>query len=273
MTRPLPAIILGTLLLAATAAPAGDRDAAARLVETWQQTSQLPGEARAAWESFTEEHLEDELGALGRLMQGIALMREGASAETIAPLLDFPPPAEKDDDAPPSPPTLADQLHAAGRGLEARLRMRELASSLQQYYRTHVEYPDSLAALLGSGQVSRADLRDPYGRPFDYSATARNLMPDIPRQTFSLRCGSINASHKELSQALRPGAAPAGELTISSLDPTRGQAFVKRTRSDGTLGPATLWTLGQTQGDLVLWAVYDQFIIVGWRQFPQLFTR
>ena len=68
----------------------------------------------------------------------------------------------------------------------------------------------ALDDLVAGNFAAEKDLTDPDGKRFEYQPTARKLMPDLPRQTHTLRCNSIKAGSgysqgSEANQRMRSG--------------------------------------------------------------------
>ena len=122
--------------------------------------------------------------------------------------------------------------------------------------------------MVTEGSVDATDLIDAFGEPFAYQSKARKLMPDLPRQTFSLRCVSIDAERRGLDKCLEHAAKPITDILLGNLVPQSNRAYVKRRRPDGAFGESKRWAVGGNSGKLVLWAVYDSYVIAAWKQFP-----
>ena len=150
--------------------------------------------------------------------------------------------------------------------------MARLGRMLRAHYRSRVCYPESLNELVATPDygVTAAELVDPFGKRYEYEATARKLIPKVPRQTYTLRCTTTGATSAELDLALREAFEPVKYVAISTLRPKSNEVYVRRRRTDGSFGPAERWIAGKTRGDLVLWAVYEGYIVVGQKDRPKV---
>ena len=223
------------------------------------------------WQKFVEQNNADDLGQLAKLLAGIELLRRSDDVTGMSKVLayfQFRLPAKPTSPDAPKPSYLQKQIAATGKGLTARVQMLQLGQKLQKYYRKHVEYPQTLDELVAEGSADAADLIDPFGEPFAYQPRARKLMPDLPWQTFSLRCASIDAERRDLDKCLQYTAKPITDILLGNLVPQSNRAYVKRRRPDGAFGESKRWAVGGNSGELVLWAVYDSYIIAAWKQFP-----
>ena len=272
MTRFLTIIICCTLLLSTqpSAKPQGKRVSLAFL-QTWQSAADEPKMALSLWCKFAKQRPGDhDLTRLARLMAGIEMLRRAddpAQLRQVLPYFHFELSEKAGAPDTPAPPPLRKLIVRAGNALTARVQMLQLGRKLQKYYRKHVEYPLSLDELISGGFAEPADLTDPFGQRFVYLPKPRKLMPDLPRQTFTLRCLSIDAERRDLAKCLkRP--APITDILISSLTPQNNRAYIRRKRPDGAFGQSQAWNVGQPSGQLLLWAVYDNYLIAAWKQFP-----
>ena len=272
MLRALAIIVCWAIVLAgsAWAQPAG-KNIPAAFLETWEQAAKNPAKSVSLWKKFAKQNNAHDLERLAKLLAGIELLRRADDVTDMGkalPCFQFRLPAKPADPDAPKPSHLQKQIDAAGKGLTARVHMLQLGQKLQKYYRKHVEYPRTLDELLAEGSVDAADLIDPFGQPFAYQPEARKLMPDVPRQTFSLRCVSIDAQRCDLDKSLKHAAKPITDILLGNLVPLSDRAYVKRRRPDGAFGESKIWAVGRSSGELVLWAVYDNYVIVAWKQFP-----
>ncbi len=272
MARVLAITICWAIVLAgsAWAQPAG-KNVPAAFLETWEKTAKNPAKSVSLWQKFAKKNNEHDLGRLANLLAGIQLLRRSddvADMGKALPYFQFRLPARPPGPDDPQPSHLQKQIDAAGKGLTARVQMLQLGQKLQKYYRKHVEYPRTLDELLAEGSLDAADLIDPFGQPFAYLPKARELMPDVPRQTFSLRCVPIDAQRRDLEKSLKHAAKPITDILLGNLVPQSSRAYVKRRRPDGAFGESKTWAVGRSSGELVLWAVYDNYVIVAWKRFP-----
>lgn len=175
-------------------------------------------------------------------------------------------------DADSTKSTFQQHLAWAGKGWIARVGMVRLDRQLRSHYRRNVQYPASLDELAQSGAsaATAADLVDPFAKPYVYEATARKLIPDVPRQAYTLECSTTGASQLQLRQVLPDAFEPIPEVAISTLTPDSQSAFVRRTRKDGSFGPVQHWPVGETKDGLTLWAVYANFIVIGQSDVPKI---
>ena len=159
-----------------------------------------------------------------------------------------------------------------GKGWIARVEMVRLGRKLRAYYRRRVCYPQSLDELVDAAdyEVTADDLVDPFGKRYEYKATARKLIPDMPRQAYTLRCTTTGAANADLDEALREAFEPVKHVAVSTLRPKSNEAYVRRKRKDGSFGPVQRWLVGETRDDLVLWAVYESYIVVGQKDRPKV---
>jgi hypothetical protein len=124
-----------------------------------------------------------------------------------------------------------------------------------------------------AGFAAESDIVDPFGDPFQYAPMPRRLLPELPRQTFQLRCQKIDAQHRTFSSALKRSAKPMKDVLLSSVRPDLGQAYVKLMRRDGTPGPPLRWQVGKRLKNMTLWVVTDRYIVVALEQFPFLIEK
>ena len=259
------------LLNPAWGEPAAKKDVSAEFLETWQTAARNPDKSVSLWEKFARRHNAHDLGQLARLLSGIERLRRASDRTDLRIVLsrfrfEVPPKPAKPNATEPS--QLRKHITAAGKGLTARVQMLQLGRKLQEYYRKHVEYPQTLDELGAEAVADAGGLVDPFGERFAYRPGARKLMPDLPRQTFTLRCVSIDAERRELRACLQRGAKPVTDLQLSFLKPEIHKAYVKRRRPDGAFGQAKKWAVGDRNGQRVLWVVYGRYVIGAWKQFP-----
>jgi hypothetical protein len=271
--RSLCLAVLG-LLLAAGPAPADEPMAA--FVDTWTRLARTPDDhdaARAAWKTFADKYASHDLGDLARLLQAIELLRGEQADKAIDLLASISQPVtdDKDQDTPPSP--LAVATRRAAVGLVARARMIQLHEKLRAYYGRHVVYPASLDELVAGKFAEPADLVDPFGQPWVYEPGALAIMPDRPRQTYTLTCRTIDAERRDLPRALAAWPREAARFELSSVNLKDQDAYVRRLRDDGVPGPARRWRVGNTQTDVTLAAIADTAAILVWQQFPFVVTK
>lgn len=277
-TRPTT---LGALLLlawltapvAAAAAPAAEAPSA--FLDTHDRARQLVGQPDrliALWAEFAEEHAERHpLGHVARLNEALWMLHaasEGEADERVLALLAWPTPTEEGDTIRAT--SLYEHAHRAAMELRARVEMRVLAERLQDYYRRHVEYPPSLEALVDAELVSSEQLVDPFGEPYQYEPAARSIMPDIPRQRYTLRSASVEGEHGTLPDLLEGLDELEEDLEISTLVPEEEQAYVRERRDDGSWSSARRWDVGRERAGVRLWAVHDDYILVGRKQLPRI---
>ena len=226
------------LLLAAAVASA-DPDAAFRAA--WQRTTQRPDIAVEVWEAFIEAHRTHDLGQTARLLLATHHLRSGAAADGVLPLLRHQPGPTA-----PEPGSLRATVAHAMKGLTARLQMNRLVES---------------------GHLAASDLIDPFGRPYTYAALARRLMPDVPRQVYTLRCVTIDADRRDYAPLLKATARPVAGLTVVRLMPQRELCQVEVPGDHGVPLPRR-WKTGTRVRGLTLWSVRPACIIVAREQFP-----
>ena len=251
-------------------APAVARDAADDFLAAWRRARQArPNEVETeVWAQYIEKHSKHDLALIGRLLNSVSQIRAGEDPSTALAWFDVSTRQERESAAGPKESTIRGFVDDAGRGLIARVRMNELAGELQKYYRRHVEYPTRLDGLVKTRLAEESDLVDPFGRHFEYQAKPRRLLPDVPRQTFVLRCPSIDANWRSFAEALRIANEPVRQVKMTRLEPDRGQAYAKGLRRDGTFGASRRWPLGKKLYGLALLAIDDKYVLVGWQQFP-----
>lgn len=272
---PLAALLgLAVSSAAAQSQQANETPTPRQFLEAWNEADRLLGQTErivTLWGEFADEHPDHALGRVARLNQALWTLRRIAehnecltdgALEPVLAMLE-PPAADGQD-------PLHRHAHHAMLGLRARVQMLQLAEALRAYYARHVEYPETLAALVETELASEAQLTDPFGQPYEYTAEARAIMPDIPRQRFTLRCASIDATHDELETLLESLDQPIEDLQISSLVPERDQAYVRDRQRDGSWGVTRRWDVGQQPRDRRLWAVYDDYLLFAANQVPRV---
>ena len=265
------AICWAIVLVGSTWAQPAGKNISVAFLETWEKAAKSPGKSVSLWQKFAEQNNADDLGQLAKLLVGVELLRHSDDRTDLSRLLpylklEFPDKPTSPDA--PEPSYLRKQLAAAGKGVISRVQMLQLGQKLQKYYRKHVEYPQTLDELVAEGFAGPGDLIDPFGKPFAYQHKARKLMPDLPRQTFSLRCVSIDAERRDLDKCLEHAAKPITDILLGNLVPQSNRAYIKRRRPDGAFAESKRWPIGGSSGELVLWAVYDSYVIAAWKQFP-----
>ena len=251
-------IRLAVIVLTCASGFAAAEDVPAAFYDAWQDAAAN----KARWEAFAQEHREHDLGDVARLYHGIELVKAGEDNAAAAMRIEL-----KDQ----TPPLVRKQTALAAKSWLARMQMRRLRQQLKAHHRKRVEYPASLNELVAAGLVQSDGLVDPFGEPFAYEAKARKLMPDIPRQTYDLRCTTTKVKSRELAKVLRDLYEPSEEIEISSLKPDLGQAFVRFKNKDGSFG-GQRWRPGDKHEDLMLLAVYDRFILILHADVPKLAT-
>ena len=267
-------VISASLLLMLPAGTTTGQDQGAAIesqfVKSWRRAASEPAAAIGVWKAFAKENPGHDLAELARLQIDIHLLRQGGNpggdpGGDPAEALGFLSIADHEK---PSP--LRRLIRDAGRGLAARIHMQRLAEILQTHYRRRVEYPLKLDELVVEGIASADELIDPFGRPYEYEARARALLPDLPRQIYRLRCASIDADHGELSAALERADEPIRDMRVSRLEGYDDRALVRARRPDGAPGKVRVWRIGREVSGLVLWSVYDGWVLVAREQFPKL---
>lgn len=284
MARSLVSLIV--LVMWVPPAPADSPESAADVPaafrHTWQQTEQNPAEAPKLWRTFADRHRADDLGRLARIMAGIEMLRRDDDANRLVKALaefaiaEAPPKRKPTNAAADTKPPLSKlglRLVHVAKVMAAHVRMAILAEKLQQYYRRHIAYPESLDALVSAQLAESADLIDPFGKRFEYATAARTLMPDLARQTYRLQCDSINADHRQLPKLLRRRAAPIRELIFERFDVKRQSVEVRKRQPDGSPGPRYELLIGRSIGKVTLLAVYDQFVIVTRQEMPLVIAK
>ena len=286
--------------------PVDPGDAPTAFLAAWRSAAEQPDQAHARWQGFIDKHPDHELSQLATLLQGICLLEQDTGEQQLDKALacfrleradadadakkpagrrrklpqlglaqptrpDVPKTADKLPDSEPDSP-FQKHLFRACKGWAARVGMIRLSRKLRTSYRRNVQYPGSLDELAQERpeDVAQADLIDPFGKPYEYKATVRKLMPDVPRQTYTLRCTTTGATHKELRRTLRDTFDPIGHVATSTLKPGSNEAFVRTRRKDGSFGPVEHWALGDTRKDMALWAVYERYIIISWKDRPKV---
>ena len=261
------AILVVASMVGAAATGARDTSESVEVfLRSWRRAAEYPDDAAGQWFAFASAHQNHDLGRIAALLNGIALLRDAKPANQVLNAVARPQPPATEQDAEAS--IVPGLVRRAAQGLRARAAMQALAVKLQAHYRKHVEYPPSLAALVAAGFAAESDIVDPFGDPFPYAAMPRRLLPELPRQTFQLRCRKINAEHRTFRSALTRSAQPMKDMLLSSVRPDLGQAYVKRIRRDGTPGPSLRWQVGKRLKNLTLWLVTERYIVVAWEQFP-----
>lgn len=235
------------------------QDVPTAFFDAWQSAAAR----KSQWSAFADKHAKHDLGRLAKLFHGIELLKAGKDGATTH----FQFQVKKEGAS-----ILHKQVAFAGSGWQARVRMADLGVKLKAYHRKRVEYPTALKDLAAAGFVKTEDLIDPFGKPFAYEAKPRRLMPDVPRQTYTLRCTSTGAAMRQLNKTLRDLYDPLAAVQVTSLKPELGQAFVRFMQEDGSFSGARRWRPGEKQNGLMLWAVYDRYIIVGRADVPKVAT-
>ncbi len=242
-------VAIFALLLLSSPAP-GEQ---AEFLSAWKTATSQPDRAGATWRQFAAAHPKTDFARLARLMIGVDHLRARRYAEAI-PQFDVSPGEQ--------PSAFRKQLIRAGKSLRARVEMVRIGERLREYYRRHVEYPNSLDALPGTSPV------DPFGEPYAYEATPRPTMPDVPRQVYELRCATTGTERGDLRRDLDRLGKPPEDLALSSVNVDRQQAYVKRREPTGGWGPSRSWDLGETRDGLTLWRVSEACIIAARRDMP-----
>jgi len=189
-------------------------------------------EAAKAYAAFAAAAQDDPCAPLAAALQGILLLRELNQA---APAREAFLRATK---APNSP--FGQATRELARGWLARLQMVELAAALRRYWTDKVEYPEKLEALVERKLAPPELLVDPWGKPFAYAAGALRAVPDLPRQTYSLRCTAIEGDSRSLKAALAQTAAVPGKFHLRAIGGVKPLAALIAFAEDKTRKPVNL---------------------------------
>lgn len=297
MTARTRSTALATLLVLACALSAFAQDAAdvsQQYIQAHERARQLFGQPQrliSHWHEFAERHQDHSLGRVARLNQALCMLQRAfddgsadeeevrrdvldlldalvlpQSSATEAQAPDSSLPAglgdESDIDDDYSTITLDELVHAAALGLRTHIELAELAEHLQDHYRRHIEYPQSLEVLVEAELIAESRLIDPFGEPYHYAARPRSFIPDIPRQSYTLRSESMEAEPGQLRELIDWLDKPIENLEISTLAPDERRAYLRQRRPDGSWTSARSWRVGQQRTGVRLWAVYDDYLLI-----------
>ncbi|MAE67510.1 MAG: hypothetical protein CMJ18_24895 [Phycisphaeraceae bacterium] len=254
----------GVLLLALFASAPVHASDDVRFLTAFERTRTEPDRAPEIWQAFIEPYPKGDLAALARLMTAVHLVRKGAGQDQVDGALASI--RQGDDEG----RALRRHVHRAALAMAARRQMRSLVGHLQAYYRRHVAYPAALSDLATEKVVAPAMLVDPFGAPYDYAARARRLMPDVERQAFTLRCGSVGIEHEDLDRLIDQSRQPVRALVVDRVATNRDYVLVRVPAKDGTPGRAHRWKIGARMRGLTLWYASDRFLVVGWKELPRV---
>jgi len=258
------AAVIGTLLCVTSSVRADAVTDA--FLNTWKDATDRPGDAAQLWRDFAVKHKDHDLASAARLRYGAELLKTAQNAEALQEFTAVMTLPDKTDAARVA-------LGESAKPLVARAQMAVLAEKLKEYYASKVEYPATLDELIAARYAKAEDVTDPYGRRFSYEAKAHRIMPDIPRQVFTLKCDVIGATNADLAATLEKAAAPLQGIVLSSTEPAEGKAFLKRPRPDGALGAAQRVSIGETVGDATLLVVTENYVVLGWKGFPTVIVK
>ncbi len=152
-------------------------------------------EAAKAYGAFAASMPDDPCAPLAAALQGIILRRELKEGDKAREA--FLRAAK----APATP--FSQAVAELARGWLARLQMEKLDAALRQYWVANVEYPEKLDALVSAKLATPEQITDPWGKPFSYATAALKARPDLPRQTYSLRCTSIVGDSRSIRAYLK----------------------------------------------------------------------
>jgi len=250
---------LAIFALALLPSPARADETSAAFLATWRDARDEP--KPAAWEAFAAKYPKHDLARAAKILAAADHLRKNDAAKAIAAAAPLAG-AEKG-------------YAAAARGVLARARMIALAAQLKAYYKKHVEYPESLQQLVETKIATQADVTDPFGQAWGYLPAARATMPDLPRQTFTITCTSLgNARNTDLAKALDDArGAPLKRFRLNTTDPKAGNARITVNRPDGAAGSSATYPVGQDVGDTLLVGVYDDYVVLLWKEFPMVMTK
>jgi len=207
--------------------------------------------AAKAYEAFASAHPRDAGATLASFLQGIILLRELDQAEAARQAF-----ARAADGAPTT--TLGRAVAQAGNAWTARLQMVKLDAALRAYWVDKVEYPTALDDLVKRKLVAPKAIVDPWGKPFVYETGSLKLAPDIPRQTYTLRCKAIEGTSRDLKKILETTRGLAQGYTVRDMmqGPPPGAHVVAPD------GRATVVTEGSTLGAATVVAITRQAVVL-----------
>jgi len=168
----------------------------------WQQ-------AAAAYATFAEKAPKDICAPLASTLQGILTLRELKKPDQArAAFLR----ATRVPDTP-----FGRQLADIARGWLARLAMKPLEAALRRYWVMCVEYPERLDGLVSKKLADPKALLDPWGKPYEYRTGRLRIAPDMPRQTYTLRCAALGDDSRGLHAALERTAELPGRFILKAV--------------------------------------------------------
>jgi hypothetical protein len=265
MQHPLRTTLAALLALLTLALPASADETSDAFLATWKQVVEQPREAHATWNAYATKHPKHDLGQVAKVLAGAAMLRDGGDPAKAAPFFVL-------DGEGASP--LRAQLTTTIKSMQARVKMAALGAKLKAYYAKRVEFPATLDELVAAKFAQADDLVDPFGQRFGYETKARKIAPNIPRQVYALTCVSLKLTDKDAAASLAGLTdAPKG-VTLNSTDPAASQAYLKRQRPDGSIGPSQRTDVGQDiGGGVTLWAVYDGWALIGQHGVPKVLVK
>jgi len=190
-------------------------------------------EAAKAYGAFGAANEEDACAPLASALQGIILLREMNQA---APAREAFLRAAKA----PASDRLGLATRELARGWLARLQMVQLDAALRLYWKDRIEYPAKLEALVERKLIPPELLVDPWGKPFAYTTGALKAVPDLPRQTYSLRCTAIEGDSRSLKAALAQTAVLPGKFQLKAIGGVKPLAALIAFADDKTKKPVNL---------------------------------
>jgi len=159
--------------------------------ESWADAAKLYGD-------FAEKHPSDSLAPVAAILQGILILgsenapddQKGTFQQADGARAAFRRAAQAPDTK------LGQELRKIAHAWLARLQMEDLAVTLRGYYVEQVEYPEKLDTLVEAKLLSAEQLRDPWGKLFEYQATALRIDPKIVRQRYTLACSALSGGRR-----------------------------------------------------------------------------
>ena len=236
IARPAFRLLLFALCTLLSRAAVGEE--LAPFLAAYQKASALGAEKKWAeaakgYAAFVAGNEGDVCAPLAAALQGIILLRELNQA---APAREAFLRAAKA----PANDGLGLATRDLARGWLARLQMVQLDAALRLYWKDRIEYPEKLEALVERKLVPAELIVDPWGKPFAYTTGTLKAVPDLPRQTYSLRCTAIEGDSRSLKAAIVATAALPNKFQLKAIGGVKPLAALIAFAEDKTKKPVNL---------------------------------
>jgi len=166
--------------------------------ESWADAAKLYGD-------FADRHANNSLAPVASILQGILILgSENVPDKQKATFQKAEEARAAFRRAAQAPDTkLGGEYRKIARAWLARLQMEDIAMALRRYYIERVEFSQQLETLVEAKLLSAEQLRDPWGKRFEYEATALRIDPRITRQRYTLTCSAVSGGRRATKRIVR----------------------------------------------------------------------